>query len=212
MAMSDVFVIYDSVQYTKRDWRNRNQIKTAKGLVWLTIPVQVKGKFEQSIKETKISDPAWSRKHLDILKANYKPAPCYSEMKPWLEQLYGNCHSEWITDINRYFLSEIASFLGVKTEFRADTDFEISEGKTDKLVSLCMQLGADEYLTGPAAKNYMDETQFDQAGISIVYSDYDNYSEYPQIHGEFSHHVSILDLILNTGTKAPSYLKHSQLV
>lgn len=212
MALADVFVIYDSVQYTKRDWRNRNLIKSPKGPVWLTIPVQVKGKFQQSIQETRISDTDWNRKHLDILHSNYKQAAGYLEVKDWLVDLYRNCNSEWISEINRYFLTEIASFLKIDVEFRSDQEFTLPEEKTERLVSICKTLTATEYITGPAAKNYMDENQFEQAGIKIMYSNYDDYSEYQQLHGAFTHHVSILDLILNTGSLAASHLKHIQKI
>jgi hypothetical protein len=210
MSLSDVFVTYDSVQFTKRDWRNRNQIKTPNGLAWLTIPVQVKGKFEQSVRETRVSDLDWSRKHLDSLRTNYRQAAGYSEMKDWLEALYRNCNSEWLSEINRYFLNEIASFLQIDIEFHSDTEFMISGDRTERLVSICKSLSATEYLTGPAAKNYMDEGKFLSEGIKINYSEYDGYPAYDQIHGEFTHQVSILDLILNTGSKAPNYLKYTK--
>lgn len=210
MALSDVFVTYDSVQFTKRDWRNRNQIKTPNGIVWLTIPVQVKGKFEQSVRETRVSDLDWSRKHLDSIRANYRQAAGYSEMKEWLEALYRNCNSEWLSEINSYFLKEITSFLGINIEFRSDSEFVISGDRTERLVSVCKQVSATEYMTGPAAKNYIDESKFEREGVKIVYSVYDGYATYDQIHGTFTHQVSILDLILNTGSRASDYLKYTK--
>lgn len=210
MAQSDVFVVYDSVQFTRRDWRNRNQIKSPNGPVWLTIPVQVKGKFDQSVLETRISDPEWNRKHLDTIRTNYRQAKAYSEMKDWLEGIYRNSNSEWLTEINQHFLREIAAFLNIDVVFRSDTEFDVAGEKTERLVAICKLLQSSEYVTGPAAKNYMDESKFEREGVAVIYSDYNDYPEYDQIHGVFSHQVSILDLILNTGSKAVDYLKYTK--
>src|SRR5438046_4323553 len=71
----DEFILYDDVQYTRRDWRNRNLIKTPQGLRWLTIPVEVKGKYYQSIRDTKIADPVWAASHWQTIVHNYGRAP-----------------------------------------------------------------------------------------------------------------------------------------
>ncbi len=207
IALSDVLVVYDSVQYTKRDWRNRNLIKTPRGPEWLTIPVSVKGKFQQSINETQITDLNWNKKHLSTIKGSYSKAQGYKEMKDWLESAYLTCNSKWITEINIHFVVNICEALGITIEIRNDSEFELAEGKTEKLVSICDQLGANEYLTGSAAKEYMENSLFEEAGVRVLYSDYDGYPEYQQCHGEFLHQVSTIDLILNNGSDASKYLK-----
>ena len=85
MAQVDAIVLYDDMQYTKRDWRNRNVIKTQQSLKWLSIPVEVKGKYFQKINETKISDSNWNIDHLNQLKQNFKTAKCYKEVINWIE-------------------------------------------------------------------------------------------------------------------------------
>jgi len=204
----DEFVLYDDMQYTKRDWRNRNKIKTQNGLKWLTIPVEVKGRFYQKIKDTKISDENWHIKHLDILKNNYAKAKCYKDVVGFIEELYHTATQKYLSEINRHFLSKICTFLEIDTKISFSSDYKLlKEGKTERLVDLCLQLGASEYYTGSAAKNYMDNSLFEKGNISVFYFDYSNYPEYSQLYGKFEHNVSILDLIFNEGNTANNYLK-----
>ena len=208
MALADVVVLYDEMQYTKRDWRNRNIIKTPQGLRWLTIPVEVKGKYLQKINETRISDKRWNQNHLNLLKQNYRNANCYNEVISWVEELYKKCEFEFLSDINQYFIENINQFLGIKTEIIRTEKFVLADEKTERLVDICKKLNATDYFSGPAAKKYMDESKFSDANIKVNYFDYSGYKEYEQLHGEFDHRVSILDLIFNVGDKSSEYLKY----
>jgi len=205
IAQADVFVIYDDMQYTKRDWRNRNKVKSAGGLKWLSIPVEVKGKFLQKINETKVSDTSWNINHLNAIKNYYRTAPGFKENSDWLEALYMGCNSDWLSEINRHFIEGIMEYLGVKTELKDSREFELVEGKTEKLVSICEQLGAKQYLTGPAAKNYMTEDSFLEKGIEVLYSDYGGYKEYEQLYPPFEHGVTIIDVILHKSLDSMSW-------
>lgn len=206
IAQCDVFVVYDDMQYTKRDWRNRNYIKTAQGLKWLTIPVEVKGKYFQSINQTIISEIDWNVSHCMQLKQNYNKAPYFKEFYPWVEDLYKQASFKTLTEINVHFLKSICSFLEIKTEFMDSRDFKLIEGKTERLVSICKDLGATDYYTGPSAKNYMDESLFFKENIGIKYFDYSGYHEYSQLNPPFEHGVCIWDVIFNTGANAKNYL------
>lgn len=203
----DTFVIYDDMQYTKRDWRNRNYIKTPQGLKWLSIPVEVSGKFHQKINETLIIDKSWNRSHLESIKQNYKNASCYKENKDWLENLYMSCNFDKLTEVNEFFLKEIGVYLDIKTEYRRSEEFSMSEERTQKMVDICLQLRADSYYTGPSAKDYIIEEMFTGQGISLNYFDYSGYPEYIQLHGNFEHGVSIIDMILNLGKETKQYMK-----
>jgi hypothetical protein len=202
----DKFVVFDDMQYTKRDWRNRNLIKTPQGLKWLTIPVIVKGKFNQPINETKISDDKWNVKHLNILKENYKKAEHYKEVIDWIESLYIDCIYEYLTDINQYFIYRINEFLNINTEILNSKKFNLDEDRNYRLVNICKELNASEYYTGPAAKNYLDEALFSKNDIILNYFDYSVFKEYKQINGTFEHSVSIIDLIFNIGEDAYKYI------
>ena len=206
----DIFVVYDDMQYTKRDWRNRNLIKTPQGLKWLTIPVEVKGKYFKKIKDTKIADKEWNLSHWEIIKQNYKGAKHFKEVSEWLEPLYKNCDYEYLTDVNLHFLNEICRFLEIKTEIRFSSDFELAEGKTERLVDICLELKATDYYSGPAAKDYMEIEKFDNQNINVHYWDYSKYPEYHQLNGPFEHGVSIIDLVLNEGNGSHKFIQKSE--
>ena len=203
----DIFVIYDDMQYTKRDWRNRNYIKTPQGLKWLSIPVEVSGKFHQKINETLISDKSWNRSHWESIKQNYKDAPCFKDNKDWLENLYMTCNFDRLTDVNEFFIKEIGTYLGIITEYRRSEEFELCEDRTQKMVDICVELGATQYYTGPNAKQYIEEDKFLLNGVKLNYFDYSGYQEYAQLYDGFEHGVSIIDMILNLGKETTQYMK-----
>ncbi|OGM02425.1 hypothetical protein A2115_03105 [Candidatus Woesebacteria bacterium GWA1_41_8] len=205
--MSDEFIIYDDMQYTRRDWRNRNKIKTPQGLLWLTIPVQVKGKFFQKIKDTLVSDPEWNVRHWKTIRYHYSKAPYFEAYREIFEELYLGSTSLRLSDINYRFLMGICGILGIKTKLSWSMDYHLIDGKTERLVDLCKQAGATHYISGPAAKNYIDPLLFEQAGIKLTFMDYSGYPEYPQLYPPFEHKVSVIDLIFQTGPDAPKYMK-----
>lgn len=209
--MVDEFVIYDDAQYTKRDWRNRNLIKTKDGLKWLTIPVEVKNKYKQIIRDTKISEKEWTNKHLKIIQYNYSKAECFSEMFGWINGVYRQCENKhFLSDINLFIIKEIAGFLGIKTKISFSSDYKIEGDRSQKIINICLQSGAKEYLTGPAAKSYLNTTAFYKDGIKVIWMTYTDYKEYPQLYPPFIHEVSIFDLLLNMGTNSTGYLNSSK--
>jgi WbqC-like protein family len=203
---SDEFILYDDAQYTKRDWRNRNRIKTPNGPIWLSIPVEVKGKYTQVIKDTRVSDPAWNERHLKSVAANYARAPFYRHYKEAIEELFLDCRARSLSEINFRFLSRICAMLQIDTRLSWSMDYELAPGRTERLVALCRQAGATAYLSGPSARDYIDPLLFEHAGITLTFMDYTGYPEYPQLYPPFDHHVSVLDLLFHTGPDARSYL------
>ena len=195
----DVFVVYDEMQYTKRDWRNRNKIKTPNGLKWLSIPVNVKGKFNQKINETLVSDPSWNKKHWSTIKQVYSKAPHFKENKDFFENLYLSSTLENLSEINLYFIKAINTLLGITTPIIRSKDLELKGDKTEKLLNICLDLSVTDYYSGPAAKNYMELSLFEDKNINVHWFDYSGYPEYTQMHGDFEHGVTILDLIFNEG-------------
>jgi hypothetical protein len=202
----DEFILHDTVHFTKGDWRNRNKIKTPRGVIWLTIPVRHGS--GQLIQEMRVSDRAWSRKHWNHIMQNYAKAPNFREHKPLFESLYRDIAGEpSLSAINFRFLHEVCTILGVRTPITWSRNYRLIDGQTERLVDLCRQAGADEYLSGPAAKDYIQENLFSDAGIKLIYMDYSGYPEYRQLYPPFEHRVSILDLIFNEGLDAPKYMK-----
>lgn len=203
----DAVVVFDDMQYTKRDWRNRNMIKTPNGPCWLTIPVEVTGKYFQKINETIVADNNWGDKHWKVLQTNYAQAPFFKQYKEVFEPIYYNKALKTVTEINVTFMNAINLILGIQTKLIDSREFDLKEGKTERLIDICKKLNATDYYSGPAAKDYMDVTLFKHESIDVHYFDYSNYPEYPQLYGEFTHHVSILDLIFNTGSAAKNFMK-----
>jgi len=208
IAAVDEFILYDDMQYTRRDWRNRNQIKTPQGGQWLTVPVLVKGKYHQKIRETEIDGTDWAAAHWKTLAQNYRRAPHFAEIASWLEPLYLVKSFEHISQLNRSFIEAICVYLGIKTTITNSWDYTLLDGKTERLADLCMQAGGTEYLSGPAAKDYVDEQVFVDLGINLTWFDYVGYPEYPQLWGEFVHGVTILDLLFNCGKDASRYMRY----
>jgi hypothetical protein len=203
----DEFILYDDRQYTRRDWRNRNLIKTPHGLHWLTIPVQVKGRYTQRIDETLINDAHWRARHWKTIEQTYSRAPHFEMYRDAVSGLYRDSVDPRLSDVNRRFLEGICRLLGIRTGFAWSTDYEASGDRTERLVSLCRSAGAAEYLSGPSARVYIDEAQFREAGVRLAYVDYSGYPEYPQLGGPFEHGVTILDLLFNTGPNVTAYMK-----
>ncbi len=209
IGLSDEFIFYDSCQYTKNDWRNRNLIKTSMGNLWLTIPVVNNSiiSSNQKINETKVLNSHWRRKHWLTLNTYYAKSPYFKEYKPLFEDLYLNDNECYLSKINYKFIKLICDILGIKTKLSFDTDFTLSEGKTQRLVDLVKQSQGTEYLSGPAAKNYINAKEFEKANIKLTYISYDGYMEYSQLFPPFCHNVSIVDLIFNCGKDSVKYMK-----
>lgn len=201
----DEFFLYDTVQYTRRDWRNRNRIKTAQGPLWLTIPVQ--GSRAQRICDVEISDPRWAQRHWRTLSQAYARAPYFAEYRDEIEALYSGVEERTLSAVNERFIRALCGLLGITTPIARTAEDTEREGKTEKLVAICVGAGATEYLCGPASRDYIEERRFDEAGIALTYVDYSGYPEYPQLFGPFLHEVTVLDLIFNTGSDARSHMK-----
>ena len=205
---ADVFVFYDDVQYDKNGWRNRNRIKTHQGLQWLTIPVHTKGVTSEglAIKDVTIDwRSQWSRKHWLSLQQAYAKAPYFGDYAPLLQEFYQRTDSH-LADLTIDLTIALARRLGINhTRFMRSSSLAVEGAKTDRLIAILTQLGADSYLSGPAARAYLEEEKFSQAGIKLVYMAYD-YPEYPQLYPPYEPQVSIIDLLFMTGTTALNYI------
>src|SRR5437868_1367017 len=189
----DELILYDDMQYNRRAWRNRNLIKSSSGVIWLTIPVQVKGKYFQKIKDTVVVDGSWARDHWQSILHNYSKAKYFSGYRKLFEELY-SLPDTFLSQINYHFIAEICRVLGIKTAISSSMDYHLAGDKTEMLVNLCKQAGATNYLTGPAARAFLNEDLFQQENISVEYIDYSGYREYTQLYPPFRPQVSIIDL------------------
>lgn len=200
----DAFVFLEDVQYTKNDWRNRNRIKTSSGIQWLTVPVL--GSIHQTIAETRIDyTNRWEAKHQRAIQLNYAKAPYYNSYRDEILSVYGKS-PETISVLNISAIRVISRLLDIDTAFFNSMEIPAIGKRNEKIIEICHHLGATEYISGPRGKNYLDEEKFRKEGIALTYKSYEGYPEYPQLWGEFSHHVSIIDLIFNCGGESPQYI------
>jgi WbqC-like protein family len=205
IAAVDEFIIYDDMQFTKNDWRNRNKIKTPQGSEWISIPVG--SDISRKIREVLLPENGWQVKHLKSLEINYGRAPYFDEVMNLLKPVYFNQNIKSLSEFNRALIELVCQYLGIKTKISYCWDYTLVEGKTERLVSLSQQANAQVCLFGPAAKDYLDESLFKEKMIKIEWFDYSGYPEYPQLWGDFEHAVSVLDLLFNCGKNADSFLK-----
>lgn len=201
----DLFIFYDDVQYTKNDWRNRNKVKTAQGIQWLTIPVG--SAHDRLICEVRLENNHWRKKHWATLQHAYSKTSFFDEYHDFFRNLYLDSDCTNLSEWNQNLIKIICKdFLGIKTEFHDSREFCAEGDKLDRLLDLLKKANADLYVSGPSAKNYIEEEIFTAVDIELVYKDYAGYPEYPQLFPPFDHAVSILDLIFNCGPNAPYYI------
>ena len=196
----DEFIFLDDVQYTKHDWRNRNRIKTAAGPRWLTVPVgQSQSRF---ICEVDLPATDWPHRHWRRLQSSYATAPHFETYRAGLEDIY--LHRRWhrLSDLNQHLVRAIAGWLGITTRFRDSRELPLQGRKQDRLLEILGRVGATVYVSGPAARAYLDPRRFADARIELRWKDYGGYPEYPQLHPPFLHEVTVLDLLFHTGPDA----------
>lgn len=207
IAAVDEFILYDDMQFTKNDWRNRNQIKTAQGSMWLTIPVGQD--IHRRIRDVTVNNE-WQDKHWKSLESNYRRAAYFNEVAHWLRPLYFDDSYTHLSQVNRRFIEAVCRYLGIETTISNSWDYVYSaEGKSERVAALCAAAGGQDYISGPAAKVYLDRTVFDQKNIKLTWFDYSGYPAHPQLWGGFKHEVSVLDLLFNCGPNSPQYMKFS---
>ncbi len=202
---ADLFLYHDDVQYTKQDWRNRNKIKTASGSVWLSVPVK-KVSTETLIKDVLIDhEQKWLFDHKRRLTEAYKTT---SFFRAYAEEFFAilDKKHEKLADLDIETAAFILRAFKIETPVSLVSMMELKGQKTEKLLAILRACGGSEYLSGPAAKAYIDEKKFEEAGIKLTWKTYD-YAPYPQLWGDFEGAVTALDLLFNCGADARAFLK-----
>ena len=209
MSRSDKFVLLDDVQYTRRDWRNRNRIRVRENWIWLTVPVQQKSHFSQSLLETRIDNSvSWRRKHLETLRQHYCKAPFFEKYFPRCQQVY---EKDWtfLFDLCLETINLIKEEMGIETPLLRSSEMKPGGEKTERLVSICRELGATHYLSGESGSNYIAEEDFSSQGIALEYQNYEH-PVYPQRYTGFVPHLSAIDLLFNCGEQSLGILKQDE--
>lgn len=201
----DEFIFHDDLQYTKNDWRNRNQIIVQEKKKWLTIPV---GTDEHRlILDVCMEDSAWQRKHYFLLEMAYHKAPFFHRYREFLQFVYMEKVWGYLYELNRFLIQHIShEFLQIRTKFSDSRDYQTHGTKHEKLLSLVKATNADIYVSGPAAMDYIVSDDYEKSGVKLIWKDYSGYPAYPQYSEKFTHHVSIWDLLFHVGDEAPYYI------
>lgn len=209
ISQVDLFIFHDDLQYTKNDWRNRNKIKTAQGLEWLTIPCGTSEK--RLICEVSLNDRLWQKKHWQRIKQSYQNAPFFKDFQDFFEDIYLSKAWTNLSELNQYIIQTISrEYLGINTAFADSRSYYLTQKKADRVKELLEKCGATHYLSGPSAKDYLSVDFLAESGICLEWMNYNDYPEYPQLYGDFVHQVSVIDLLMNTGSQAIDFIHKKQ--
>ena len=207
IAASDLFVLLDNVQYKKREYQNRNRIRTRQGVKWLTVPVATTGKYEQMTGEVEIeSGASWREKHLETLRHAYSSAPHFKRVFEELEELYMGREWARLAEINSAMLAWFMKEMEIETRVALESELGTGGLSTERIVNICRAVGADVYLSGSGGRDYMDEALFEKAGLKLEYQKYEH-PAYPQVHGGFEPFMGIVDLLFNAGKNAAQIVR-----
>lgn len=201
----DLLVHLDTVQFQRRGVQNRNQIKTAGGAQWLTVPVNADR--NTTIREVAIADANWQRKHIGSIEHSYRHAPFFNMFEKGLRPILAEERAN-LCDLNAAVTNWMFGCLGILCKQVRASELRVSGAKDDLILSICEAVGATVYLSGQGARDYQDEKKFQERGIELRYQDYHN-QPYPQCLSEigFVPNLSALDLILNVGPKGREIMK-----
>lgn len=206
MLLADVFVYYDDVAFDKHGWRNRNRIKGPNGPLWLTVPVRHAGRGGQRVADVEIdAGRPWAKKHERSIRQSYARAP---HLEPYASGIATLLHQDWrwLADLDMAVVALMCRWLGLSPVIRRSSDLGVTGERSQRLVGICRMLGADTYLSGATARNYLDVPLFEKAGIAVRWQDY-NHPIYTQLHGPFVSHLSVLDLVLNVGPESGGVIR-----
>lgn len=205
---ADVFVFYDDVQFVRRSWQRRNKIKVPPGkFTWLTVPVEKD--FGQRIDEVKIKDDGWREDHWKSIEHSYAATDHFGAYEHDFAEIY---EKEWerLVDLNVEIIETVVDHLGIyDTEFLFSSSLPTEGKKTDRLLDILTEIEADEYISGPGAKDYLDVGRLGDAGVEVYWHDFDH-PTYEQPHGEFVSHLSVIDLMFNVGNEALSVIREAE--
>jgi len=206
MDKADIFVHATDLQYTRQDWRNRNRIKTRNGRQWLTVPVKSRGCYHARIHEMRVNnDIPWARKHVNLLQENYEKAPYFNEHFPFFKDAWTR-RWEYLLDLDLHMIAYLRKALSIRAQAVDIRALDLGDvDRTTRIIRTCQRLGATTYLSGSAGRAYLAPERFEQAGIALKFQDY-HHPLYPQLHGEFISHLSVIDLLFNCGSESLSEL------
>lgn len=202
LVLSDVHVFFDDVQFEKNGFNNRNRIKAAWGPQWLTVPVLTKGRFGHNLlKDTQIATgQAWRAKHWRTLLQNYCRASHFEAYRSFFEPLYEKPW-KWLLDLNIEIIRFVVEAISLRPRFILASDLRVDGVKSERVLNICLALGATHYISGALGRGYLEVKQLEAAGVSVTFQEY-HCQPYPQLHGEFVPNLSMVDILFNCGPES----------
>lgn len=199
IALADTYVSFNQVQYLPKDWNNRNKIKTANGVIWLTVPVLKSGHRKKRLTEIKINnDFPWARKHWKSILQNYSKAPYFKSYADFFEDIYLKKSWEYLCELNDYMLRWFLETLSIRIKFADAREYNFEGEKSELVLDMCLKLNAKLYIFGALGRDYAETKNFQKKNISVYFQDY-NHPHYPQLHGNIQTHLSVVDWLFNCG-------------
>jgi hypothetical protein len=197
IALANIFCVFDIVQYQRKDFNNRNKIKTSVGPIWLTVPVKSSGRLDSIITDIEIINDGWHKKHLKSIELNYKKTPYFEQYFYGLKKILDTPY-QYLVDLNFDILVYALDVLGIGTKIVKASDYSFAGSKSELVLDMCTQLNADIYIFGEEGKGYADVDAFKSKGVNPYFQSY-NHPIYKQIKGEFKPFMNIFDLIFTEG-------------
>jgi hypothetical protein len=205
MSLCDRFVLLDTVPFSKNSFQNRCRIKSVQNVQWLTVPVSTSGHFAQHTNEVALSFPAQTLlKHLRTIEQNYSHAPHFQFLYERIEPIY---RQKWelLADFCSALISALAKALSIQTPLIKASELPVKGTRSDLLLDICHATDANQYISGPSGRNYLDLSIFEKAGIRVQFHEF-NHPRYPQLYDEFEKGLSVIDLLANCGPSSRQVL------
>jgi hypothetical protein len=197
IAISDSYCFFDIVQYQRKDYNNRNKIKTNNGPIWLSVPVKSSGRLNSKINDIEIINNGWNKKHIRSIEINYSKAKYFEKYIVGIKEILLNDY-KYLSDLNYDILKHGLYALNIDTKVIKASDYNFYGAKSDLVLDMCKKLSADTYIFGKQGKDYADVDSFLERSITPIFQDY-HHPVYAQLHGDFIPNMSFLDLIFNHG-------------
>ena len=210
IALSDLFCYFDIVQYQRKDYNNRNKIKTSNGELWLSVPVESKNHLNKNVSKILIVQGNWVKKHLKSIELNYKKTPFFKDYFPELQSILINESKNSLGYLNLKLLEYFMECLKVDTPIVKASDYSFDGIGSDLVLDMCVKLGVDSYIFGEQGRNYADVKAFKEAKIVVEFQNY-IHPVYRQMGRDFLPYMSIIDLLFNEGGKSYDILMSNNI-
>lgn len=190
----------DNTQYDKR-FTNRNKIATHNGWMWISVPINKEHKFLHN-KDVGINNNIdWRSEHWRKIFHSYINAKFFKSYENYFKNVY---QREWelLYDLNFEIIKKIIEFLRINVDIIEESELKVTGKATEKLVNICKKIGADSYISGTGARDYMDSKLFEKNNIEILFQNYSptQYKQYST--SSFIPDLSIIDMLANVGERS----------